>query len=156
MALPTNIIYITNVQPQAIIDVAGHLIEFLIDMGVAFSVLTKRIGNHSNHKEYVMECQSFPGGSAVKKEFTYQCRRLEFDPWVRKIRNGNSLQCSCLGNSMDRGAWQAIVHGVARVRHDLATKQQQSVREETRAWFPGTPSVKHQWLIVFTLLSVCA
>ena len=23
---------------------------------------------------------------------------------------------------MDRGAWQAIVHGVARVRHDLATK----------------------------------
>ena len=23
---------------------------------------------------------------------------------------------------MDRGAWQAIVHGVARVRHDLTTK----------------------------------
>ena len=23
---------------------------------------------------------------------------------------------------MDRGAWQAIVHGVARVRHDLVTK----------------------------------
>ena len=23
---------------------------------------------------------------------------------------------------MDRGAWQATVHGVARVRHDLATK----------------------------------
>ena len=27
--------------------------------------------------------------------------------------NGNPLQCSCLENSMDRGAWQAIVHGVA-------------------------------------------
>ena len=27
--------------------------------------------------------------------------------------NGNSLQCSCLGNLMDRGAWQAAVHGVA-------------------------------------------
>ena len=25
--------------------------------------------------------------------------------------NGNSLQYSCLGNPMDRGAWQAIVHG---------------------------------------------
>ena len=24
---------------------------------------------------------------------------------------------------MDRGAWQATVHGVARVGHDLATKQ---------------------------------
>ena len=139
-----------------IIDVVGHLIESLVNTIATFSITTQRVGNLSNHKEYVMECQSFPGGSAVKKEFTYQCRRLEFDPWVRKIRNGNSLQCSCLGNSMDRGAWQAIVHGVARVRHDLATKQQQSVREETRAWFPGTPSVKHQWLIVFTLLSVCA
>ena len=36
--------------------------------------------------------------------------------------NGNSLQDSCLGNPMDRGAWWAIVYGVARVRHDLATK----------------------------------
>ena len=26
--------------------------------------------------------------------------------------NGNSLQYSCLENSMDRGAWQAPVHGV--------------------------------------------
>ena len=26
--------------------------------------------------------------------------------------NGNPLQCSCLGNLMDRGAWQAAVHGV--------------------------------------------
>ena len=27
--------------------------------------------------------------------------------------NGNSLQDSCLGNPMDREAWQAEVHGVA-------------------------------------------
>ena len=26
--------------------------------------------------------------------------------------NGNLLQYSCLGNPMDRGAWQATVHGV--------------------------------------------
>ena len=32
--------------------------------------------------------------------------------------NGNSLQYSCLGNPMDRGAWQATVHVVSRVRHD--------------------------------------
>ena len=25
--------------------------------------------------------------------------------------NGSVLQCSCLGNPMDRGAWQAAVHG---------------------------------------------
>ena len=28
--------------------------------------------------------------------------------------NGNPLQYFCLENSMDRGAWQAIVHGVAK------------------------------------------
>jgi len=37
--------------------------------------------------------------------------------------NGNPLQYSCLVNPMDRGAWQATVHGVARVRHDLVTKE---------------------------------
>ena len=26
----------------------------------------------------------------------------------------HSLPCSCLGNSVDRGAWQAIVHGVSK------------------------------------------
>ena len=28
--------------------------------------------------------------------------------------NGNPLQYSCLGNPMDRGAWWAAVHGVAK------------------------------------------
>ena len=39
--------------------------------------------------------------------------------------NGNSLQYSCLGNPIDRGAWWATVHGLQRVRHDLVTNQQQ-------------------------------
>ena len=39
--------------------------------------------------------------------------------------NGNPLQYSCLENPMDRGAWRATVHGVTRVRHDLATKPSQ-------------------------------
>ena len=36
--------------------------------------------------------------------------------------SGNPLQYSCLENPMNRGAWWATVHGVARVRHDLASK----------------------------------
>ena len=36
--------------------------------------------------------------------------------------NGNPLQYSCLGNATDRGAWQATVYGVAKARHDLASK----------------------------------
>ena len=27
--------------------------------------------------------------------------------------NGSPIQCSCLENPMDRGAWRATVHGVA-------------------------------------------
>ena len=36
--------------------------------------------------------------------------------------NGNPLQYSFLGNPRDRAAWWAMVRGVARVGHDLATK----------------------------------
>ena len=35
--------------------------------------------------------------------------------------NGNLLQYSCLENSMDRGAWWAIVHGVAKSWTQLST-----------------------------------
>ena len=35
--------------------------------------------------------------------------------------NGNLLQYSCLKSPMDRGTCLATVHGVARVRHNLAT-----------------------------------
>ena len=38
------------------------------------------------------------------------------------VGNGNPLQYSCLENFMDRGAWQAIVHGVTRVRHHWVTE----------------------------------
>ena len=36
--------------------------------------------------------------------------------------HGIPLQYSCLENSMERRAWQATVHGVTRVGHDLMTK----------------------------------
>ena len=31
--------------------------------------------------------------------------------------NGNPLQCPCLGNPMDRGAWRAAARGLQRVGH---------------------------------------
>ena len=34
-------------------------------------------------------------------------------------RNGNPLQYSYLGNSMDRGAWWATIHGVANSQTQL-------------------------------------
>ena len=38
--------------------------------------------------------------------------------------NGNPLQYSCQGNSMDKGDWQATVHGVAKAL-DMTEPQQQ-------------------------------
>ena len=41
--------------------------------------------------------------------------------------NGYPLQYSCLENATDRGAWQATIHGVARVEHNLATKERENL-----------------------------
>ena len=43
-------------------------------------------------------------------------KRHRFDPWIGRSpggEHGNPLQYSCLENPMDRGAWQAAVHGFA-------------------------------------------
>ena len=37
-----------------------------------------------------------------------------------RIGNGNPLQYSCLGNPMDRGAWQATNHGVTKSQAQLS------------------------------------
>ena len=37
--------------------------------------------------------------------------------------NDNPLQYSCLENSKFRGAWQTTLHWIARVGHDLVTKE---------------------------------
>ena len=50
-----------------------------------------------------------------------QVRSLGWEDSPEK-ENGNPLQYSYLETPMDREAWQATVHGVARVRHDLTTK----------------------------------
>ena len=68
--------------------------------------------------------RGFPGGSNGKES---ACNAWELDSIPELGRcpgegNGNPLQYSCLGNPMDRGAWQATVHGVTRVRHDWVTK----------------------------------
>lgn len=67
MALHRDTTYITNVKPQVVIDVVGHLIEFLTDAGAKFSVLTQRIGSLNNHKEYVMGVSSKRQGHTFLK-----------------------------------------------------------------------------------------
>ena len=62
---------------------------------------------------------SFPG-DLVDKEFACNAEDLSSSPRSGRSpgeENGNLLQYPCLGNPMDRGAWWATVHGVARVGH---------------------------------------
>ena len=58
----------------------------------------------------------YPGGS-VNKESSCNAGDLSLIPELRRSLgkgNGYLLQYSCLENPMDRGAWQATVHGVTK------------------------------------------
>ena len=60
----------------------------------------------------------FPSGSVVKKKKS-ACNAGDMGSIPVSGRslgegNGNPLQYSCLGNPIDREAWQAVVHGVAK------------------------------------------
>ena len=54
--------------------------------------------------------------------------------WIMRIDWVTPLQYVCLQNPMDRGAWCAAVHGVTRVRHNLATEQKQQQRLHYKAF----------------------
>ena len=51
--------------------------------------------------------------------------------------NGNPLQCSCLENPRDGGAWWAAISGVAQSRTRLKQLSSSSIRD-----FPGGPVAK--------------
>ena len=60
-----------------------------------------------------------PGGSVVKNPPANagDIRDAGSNPGLGRSPgggNGNPLQCSCLENPMDRGAWWATAHGVAK------------------------------------------
>ena len=64
----------------------------------------------------------FPGGSD-SKESAYSAGDLGSIPGSGRSPgegNGNPLQYSCLGNPMDRGAWQSTVHGVSESQTQLS------------------------------------
>ena len=61
------------------------------------------------------------GCSPWGREESHTTERLHFHFWLSRIGegNGNSLQCSCLEDPRDRGAWWAAVYGVAQSRTQL-------------------------------------
>ena len=65
--------------------------------------------------------QAFPGGSVVKNPPANAGDTGSIPGWERSPggEHGNPLQYSCLGSPMDRGAWRATVHGIAKVQTQL-------------------------------------
>ena len=77
--------------------------------------------------EEALWSRCFPGGAVLKKKV---CLPMQKDSrnagWIPGSarspggRNGSPLQCSCLEDPMDRGAWWATVHAIARSRTRLS------------------------------------
>ena len=97
--------------------------------------------------------RSSPGGTSGK-EPACQCRRRKRHSLIPGSGrspgevNGNPLQYSCLENPVDRGAWQATVHGVAKSRswlNQLSTAQHSTQKRDTNLSPPLKVQVRLSW-----------
>ena len=73
-----------------------------------------------------MNLKGFPSSPNGKESiFAGEARDESSIPGLGRssgVGNGNPLQYSCLGNPLDREAWQATVHGVAKHQTQLSTR----------------------------------
>ena len=74
--------------------------------------------------------KDFSGGAVVKNYPANTENTGDVDSLSRSGRSpgeghGNPLQCSCLENPMDRGAWWASVHGFTKSRTQLIMMMRQ-------------------------------
>ena len=89
---------------------------------VGYSPRGRKESNTTKRLHWLTHKFDFLGGSEVKVS---ACNAGDLGPIPGSERcpgegNGNPLQYSCLGNPMDRGAWWATVHGVAKSRTRLS------------------------------------
>ena len=71
------------------------------------------------HCPFLPISMGFPGGASGKEPICQyrKCKRFSSIPGSGRSPgggHGNALQYSCLENPMDRGAWQDMVHRVAK------------------------------------------
>ena len=73
--------------------------------------------------QFISRKMVFPGGGSDGKEPACHAGDLVSIPGLGRFPGegyGNPFQYSCLENSMDRGAWPAIVHGATRSQTQLS------------------------------------
>ena len=83
--------------------------------------LEKAMAPHSSTLAWKIPWRSLVGCSPWGQEESDMTERLHFHFSLSCIGegNGNPLQCSCLENPRDRGAWWAAIYGVAQSRTRL-------------------------------------
>ena len=81
-----------------------------------FHALEKEMATHSSVLAWRIPGAAEPGGLQPTGCKESDTTRLHFHFLLSCIRegNGNPLQCSCLENPRDGGAWWAAVYGVAQ------------------------------------------
>ena len=82
--------FVCEVCTQSSCNLLDAFRSSLVTLAVKNLPATQEISCNAGDTDLIPESESFPGEG-----------------------NDNPLQCSCLENSMDRGAWRAIVHGTA-------------------------------------------
>ena len=108
---------------------------------------------------HILQLLSFPGCSDGKESCSNAGDLSLIPGWGRFLEegNGNPLQDSCLGNSMEKEVWRVTVHGVAIISFIIFQLLQfSSVQSLSRVWLrnpmnrstPGLPV--HHKLLEFT------
>ena len=94
------------------------------------SVFRNYISAASGPQAWLRNTVGSPGGSEVKNLPVNAGDTGDMGSILgsgRSSGNGNLLQYCCLGNSMDRGAWWAIVHGVMKSWRRLSNWDQERI-----------------------------
>ena len=75
--------------------------------------------------------------------------------------SGNALQYSCLGNPMDRGAWRATVHRVAKSQTQLSNSRKvycievNGINKKTKLFWIAKDSIVGILNYIITLIFRC-
>ena len=113
--------------------------------------LEKAMAPHSSTLAWKIPWTEEPGGLQSTGSLRVgQTQRLHFHFSLSCIgeRNGNPLQCSCLENPRDGGAWWAATSGVAQSRTRLKRLSSSSITSRRRQWHPTAvllPGKPHGW-----------
>ena len=110
-------------------------------------LMEKAMASHSSTFAWKIPWTEEPGGlqsmGSLESDMT---ERLHFHFPLSRIGegNGNPLQCSCLENPTDRGAWWAAVSGVAQSRTRLkwlsSSSSNPCATQGSWGWHLGTPA----------------